>query len=61
MDSLRNGKAITVAHDHFSSPTLADNLAEAILKIVGMDAAGVYHVAGSERTSRYSFNVAIFF
>jgi len=55
IDSLRNSKGISVVEDHYDSPTLADNLAEIILRIVGMDLTGAYHVAGSERISRYDF------
>ena len=55
IDSLRNGKGISVVEDHYNSPTLADNLAEIILRIERMDVAGLYHVAGSERMSRYGF------
>jgi len=55
VDSLENGKRISVVEDHYNSPTLADNLAETILKIVRMDATGMYHIAGSERISRYRF------
>ena len=59
IDSLRNGKRISVVEDHYNSPTLADDLAEIILRIVGMDLAGAYHVAGSERISRYDFAMKI--
>ena len=55
IDSLKSGMRISVAEDHYNSPTLADNLAEAILKIVEADATGLYHIAGSERISRYDF------
>ena len=59
IDSLRNGKTINVVEDHCNSPTLADNLAEMIVEIVGMDVTGVYHLAGSERASRYDFAMKI--
>jgi len=55
IDSLKSGKRISVAEDHYNSPTLAENLAEAILKIVEAEATGLYHIAGSERISRYDF------
>jgi len=55
IDSLKSGKRISVVEDHYNSPTLADNLAEVVLKIVEMGATGVYHIAGSERISRYDF------
>jgi len=59
IDSLESGVSINVAEDHYNSPTLVDNLAEAILRIARKDAAGVYHVAGSERISRYDFAMRI--
>ena len=59
IDSLRNGKTISVVDDHYNSPTLADNLAEIIRRMMEMDATGVYHTAGSERIGRYGFAVKI--
>jgi len=55
IDSLRNGRRISVVEDHYNSPTLVDNLAEMILGIVRVNARGVYHTAGGERMSRYEF------
>jgi len=55
IDSLKSGQRISVVEDHYNSPTLADNLAEVILRIVRIDATGLYHIAGSERISRYGF------
>jgi len=59
INSLRDGKRISVVEDHYNSPTLADDLAEAILRIARKDAAGVYHIAGSERISRYDFAMKV--
>lgn len=59
IDSLKNGKRISVVEDHYSSPTLADNLAEMILGTAKMDATGVYHTAGSNRINRYEFALKI--
>lgn len=55
IETLRQGKQITVVDDHYNSPTFADNLAEVLLEIVKKDLRGIYHVAGSERISRYGF------
>ncbi|HID90740.1 TPA: dTDP-4-dehydrorhamnose reductase, partial [Candidatus Bathyarchaeota archaeon] len=55
--SLRRGKPISVVVDHYNSPTFADNLARALLEIVGRDVTGVYHTAGAERISRFDFAV----
>jgi dTDP-4-dehydrorhamnose reductase len=57
--SLREGKRISVVDDHYNSPTLASNLAEAIIKAIERNAHGTYHAAGSERVSRYDFAVKI--
>lgn len=59
LDSLRKGQTTMVVDDHWNSPTLADNLAETILRIVENDAHGVYHVAGKERIDRFRFAVKI--
>jgi len=59
IESLKRGKPIQVVDDHFNSPTLADNLAEALLETAEKDFKGVYHMAGSERISRYGFSLKI--
>lgn len=43
MESLRRGEQITVVDDHFNSPTLVDNLAEALLEMAKTDLNGVFH------------------
>ena len=53
------GTAINVVGDHYNSPTLADNLAEALLELAHQPLRGVFHVAGAERTSRYDFAVRL--
>jgi dTDP-4-dehydrorhamnose reductase len=57
--SLKRGRQISVVEDHYSSPTLSDNLGEAILKIVEKSIRGIYHTAGSERISKYEFALKI--
>jgi dTDP-4-dehydrorhamnose reductase len=59
IDGLRKGHAINVAEDHYNSPTLADDLAEMIGKIIEMGARGIYHTAGNDRISRYEFALEI--
>jgi len=59
LESLRRGEPITVVDDHYNSPTLADNLAEALLEMAAKDLSGVFHTAGSERINRYEFAVKI--
>jgi len=59
VDSLRNGKEVSVVEDHYNSPTLADNLAEMTLGILKSKASGIYHTAGAERIGRYEFALKI--
>lgn len=55
IDSLRRRRNIQVVDDHFNSPTIADNLAEALLETIEKDLSGLYHMSGSERINRYQF------
>ena len=55
IDQLKIGNKIKVAKDMFNSPTLADNLAEILIKLLFRDETGIFHISGSERISRYDF------
>lgn len=55
LSGLREHRALRVVKDHVNSPTLADNLAEAIRLAIDRDSQGVLHVAGSEQISRFDF------
>jgi dTDP-4-dehydrorhamnose reductase len=59
INSLKRGKQIQVVDDHFNSPTLADNLAEALLEVIRKDLKGLYHIAGRERINRFEFALKI--
>jgi len=52
---LREHKTLRVAMDHINSPTLADNLAVAILVAIKRNSESTLHVAGSEKISRFDF------
>ncbi|MFZ1730751.1 MAG: SDR family oxidoreductase [Bacteroidota bacterium] len=47
--------AFRVVDDQRGNPTLADDLAYGILKLVERGASGVYHVSGPESLDRFSF------
>lgn len=57
--SLAAGKTIRIVTDQIGNPTLAEDLALAIWKLVLGGYSGLYHVAGSERNSRYEWARAI--
>ncbi len=55
--NLKANKETKVPSDQISTPTNADNLAEAITLLIIKDKRGIYNVVGSERISRYEFAV----
>jgi dTDP-4-dehydrorhamnose reductase len=59
INNLRSGTAIQCAEDQISNPTHVSDLANSIVKIFELGRTGLYHVCGSERTSRYDFAVRI--
>jgi len=56
---LEAGKRIRLVTDQYTSPTLADNAAEAILAIIDKNERGVFHTCGSTCLDRYSFGLKI--
>lgn len=59
IDELQKNSPINIVTDQYNSPTLADNVAETIIKIIEKDKEGIYHVAGGEKISRYNFAMNI--
>ena len=55
IDELKNGNEINIVTDQYNSPTLADNAAEAMIKIFERDKTGIYHTVGDERINRFDF------
>jgi len=55
IDELRSGHPIRVVMDQTGSPTLADDLADAVLELWRKGQTGVFNVAGREPISRYDF------
>ena len=56
---LGRGEPLNIVNDQYSSPTLADSLAEALVKICEKDVRGLYHVAGKTRLNRYDFTLKL--
>ena len=57
--TLEEDEPISVVDDHYNSPTLASNLAEAILEMIQKNLDGLYHTAGSGRINRFDFALQI--
>jgi len=57
--NLKEGKPIRVVDDQFGNPTLVDDLAYAIVRIIELNRGGLYNVAGADIVSRYDFALAL--
>lgn len=56
-NSLISQKPIRVVNDQFRMPTLADDLADGIIRIIEKGRTGIYHLSGPEMTSVHDFAV----
>lgn len=59
LKNLGEEKPIRVVNDQIGNPTLADDLAYAILKSIELERIGLYHIAGPDLISRYDFALAL--
>jgi len=55
LKNLAGEQPVKVVNDQIGNPTLADDVAYAILKSVELGRTGLYHVAGPDLISRYEF------
>jgi len=56
---LRTKHYIDLVADHIRTPTLVDDIAQALDFLLKNKKSGIYHVAGSERLSAYSMGLRI--
>lgn len=59
LDRLKNNEIVKAIRDQYNCPTLADNLAEALLRMAQNREIGIYHTTGRSCLSRYEFAVRI--
>ena len=55
IDQLSRGKSVSIVNDQFGTPTLADDLAVALLALFEKDKQGVFNTVGSEWIGRLEF------
>jgi len=55
INTLRAGKALTLFEDAFYTPILIEAAALAAHELIGLKAAGIFHVVGDERLSKHAF------
>ncbi len=56
---LRAGRRVKIVHDQINTPTLADDLAAALLHLARRDSQGIIHVAGPDLVTREAWARAI--
>ena len=59
LDRLEKRETVNAVTDQYSSPTFADNLAEALLRLAGRSENGIFHTPGESCLSRYEFALKI--
>lgn len=59
VDKLKRSETVIAVRDQYSSPTFADNLAEALLRLARHPGNGIFHIAGRSCLSRYEFAVRV--
>jgi len=59
IQKLSNKEPVRIVTDQYGSPTLADSLAETLIRLSESDHTGTYHITGKTRLSRYDFAVKI--
>jgi dTDP-4-dehydrorhamnose reductase len=59
INKLGSNQSVRIVDDQFGMPTIVDDLAWALVKIVNLDKRGIYHVCGSEYLSRFEFAVKL--
>lgn len=59
IEKLKKNEPVKIVTDQYGNPTLADDLARAILKIIERQKWDLYHISGSELIDRYSFALKV--
>ena len=55
IDSLKEKKSVDPHVDQYNTPTLVDDLSEAVMQILLMNISGLFHATGKTCVSRYEF------
>jgi len=59
IDMLSKNQPVRIVDDQFGMPTISDDLAWGLVKIVDLDKSGIYNICGSEYISRHEFAVRL--
>ncbi|MFX1350559.1 MAG: SDR family oxidoreductase [Promethearchaeota archaeon] len=59
LNKLREEESLKIVTDQYSTPTLADSLAEFLLALADSEKNGLFHITGNECINRYEFTIRI--
>ena len=59
MKQLTNGLKLEAFTDQYGNPTLADDIAKCILKIISTDTSGLFHAVGKSCINRHEFALSL--
>ncbi len=59
IEKLSKGERANIVVDQYNNPTLVDNLADLLLRLIEKDATGLFHATGKNCISRYDFSLQI--
>lgn len=59
VEEVAHGRPVRIIVDQTASPTLAEDLAGAIIALLDHGCEGIYHTAGKSATSRYKFSTEL--
>ncbi len=59
IQKLSNKEPVTIVNDQYGNPTIAEDLARAIDRVIELEKFDLFHVAGSEYIDRYGFAVRV--
>ena len=55
LKNLKNKKIVNAFIDQFNTPTLVDDLARSVFKIIENDMSGIFHASGKSCLNRFEF------
>ena len=59
IQSIQNNKKLTMFTDVMFTPIITDELVNTIMKLVNINANGLFHVSGKDRISKYDFALCL--
>jgi len=59
IDKLRSGQPVSLFDDFFYTPILIEELAQTVMRLLAVNANGIFNVVGNERISKFEFGTRL--